>query len=87
MIDAERWRTTAVTYCRRAVAAAASLGTRLDRLKDAPNLMRPIRALRDGDGKSALLELETAEGFVESGFEVSFVAEVSHQRTPDILGA
>lgn len=74
--------------CQQSTFAAefiASFGERLEKLKDAQNVMRPIRAIRQGDGHSAFLELETAEGFAECGFTVSFPAELANQRTPDVL--
>jgi hypothetical protein len=62
----------------------ASFGARLERLKDADNLQRPLKVLRESYGDSALLELEAAEAFAESGFQISFPVE-GPARSPDIL--
>jgi hypothetical protein len=64
----------------------ASFGARLERLKDALNLQRPLRALRESDGESAFLELEAAVAFAQCGFEVSFPKEGA-SKTPDLLAA
>lgn len=60
-----------------ALAFIASLGARLETLRDVENLQRPIRVLREAYGDSAFLELEGAESFVQEGFRVSFPKEGS----------
>lgn len=62
----------------------ASFGARLERLKDTPNLQRPIRALKETDGEAAFFELEAAEAFAEWGFNVAFPKE-GGESSPDIL--
>lgn len=38
----------------------AGFGARLERLKDTPNVQRPIKALKESDGEAAFFELEAA---------------------------
>jgi hypothetical protein len=64
----------------------ASFGARLALLKDTPNLQRSLRALRESDGESAFLELESAEAFAQCGFHVSFPKE-GGVKSPDVLVA
>jgi hypothetical protein len=58
-----------------ALSFIAGFGERLEKLAQAEGLTRPLRALRERDGKSAFLELEVAEGFAETGYTVSFPKE------------
>ncbi len=62
----------------------AGFGARLERLEGATNLQRPLNVMRETYGDSALFELEGADAFVESGFNVSFPYEGS-VKTPDVM--